>query len=223
MSCLLLAGACVAVHADGAAAEPEDQGDVGKGRQLYETICTSCHGPYGRGDGPLAKNLTLPPADLTVAARLETRSDAELVKLLRYGSGSKHTPMVVSQTLNEDALRDVVAYLRTLYVPGKHVSVGAGRDLYGAVCWTCHGIDGDGNGPSAKSLEGAKPRDFTAPEFRVEGREDELHRIIHEGAAKAFHGSRYMLEWGNKLSPQQIDDVIEYLKTFQTAEARHGT
>jgi mono/diheme cytochrome c family protein len=123
--------------------------------------------------------------------------------------------MVVSQTLNEDALRDVVAYLRTLYVPGKHVSVAAGRDIYAAICWTCHGVKGDGNGPSAKSIDGVKPRDFTAPDFRIEGREDEVHRIISQGAAKAFHGSEYMLEWGNKLSPQQIDDVVEYLRTFQ--------
>ena len=99
-------------------------------------------------------------------------------------------------------------------MPGKHVSVAAGRDIYSAICWTCHGVKGDGKGPSAKHVDGVKPRDFTAPEFRVEGREDELHRIISQGAAKSFHGSQYMLEWGNKLSPQQIDDVVEYLKTF---------
>jgi mono/diheme cytochrome c family protein len=31
-----------------------------------------------------------------------------------------------------------------------------------------------------------------------------------------------MLEWGNKLSPQQIDDVVEYLKTFQGSDVRSG-
>ena len=205
--CLLLAGAAVA--------EAADQAAVDRGQQLYETLCATCHGPYGRGDGPLAENLSVRPPDLTLSATLERRSDAELVKLLRYGSGAKHTPMVVSQTLNEDSLRDVVAYLRTLYVPGKHVSVAAGRDIYGAICWACHGAEGDGNGPSAKNIDGVKPRDFTDPEFRVEGREDELHRIISKGAAKSFHGSEYMLEWGNNLSPRQVRDVVEYLKTFQ--------
>ena len=206
LSCLLL-GASTA----GAA----DQASIDRGQQTYETLCATCHGPYGRGDGPLAQNLTIRPPDLTLASTLEGRSDKELVKLLRYGSGVNHTPMVVSQTLNEDALRDVVAYLRTLYVPGKHVSVPAGRDIYSAICWTCHGVEGDGNGPSAKNIDGVKPRNFTAADFQIEGREKELHQIISQGAAKSFHGSEYMLEWGNKLSPQQIDDVVEYLKTFQ--------
>jgi mono/diheme cytochrome c family protein len=212
----------MAVHTDRAAAESAEQAAVSKGQQLYETICRACHGRYGRGDGPLAKNLSIPPADLTLAAKLETRSDAELVKLLRYGSGNKHTPMVASQVLNEEALRDVVAYLRTLYVPGKHVSVLAGRDIYHSVCWTCHGANGNGEGPSAKNLQGTKPRDFTAADFQIEGREAELHRSISEGAAKAFHGSEFMLEWGTKLSPQQIDDVIEYLVTFQSSDEGTG-
>jgi mono/diheme cytochrome c family protein len=207
LSCLLLAAAAVAASADPA--------EVAVGQDLYEKLCAACHGPYGRGDGPLAENLSVQPPDLTLAATLERQSDEQLVKALRYGSGAKHTPMVMGQNLNEDALRDVVAYLRTLYVPGKHVSVPAGRDIYAAICWTCHGVDGDGKGPSAASIDGVKPRDFTAPDFRITGREAELHRVISQGAAKAFHGSEYMLEWGNKLSPQQINDVIEYLKTFQ--------
>jgi mono/diheme cytochrome c family protein len=207
MSCLLLTGAAAAASGDSAA--------VAAGQEIYENLCASCHGAYGRGDGPLAGNLSVRPPDLTQAATLERQSDAELVAALRYGSGAKHTPMVVSQILNEDSLRNVVAYLRTLYVPGKHVSVPAGRDIYTAICWTCHGVDGDGKGPSAASIDGVKPRDFTAPDFRVSGREAEVHRIISQGASKSFHGSEYMLEWGNKLSPQQIDDVIEYLKTFQ--------
>jgi len=207
------------VTADRAAAGPADQATVTDGKQLYESLCMSCHGIYGRGDGPLAKNLPMRPADLTLSTTLEGRSDAELVKRLRYGTGDKHTPMVAGEVLNEDALQDVVAYLRTLYVPGKHVSVNAGRDIYVAICWTCHGVDGKGDGPSAKSLEGQKPRDFTAAGYQIEGREAEVHEIISLGAAKAFHGSEYMVEWGNKLSPQQIDDVVEFLKTFQTSAA----
>jgi mono/diheme cytochrome c family protein len=60
-----------------------------------------------------------------------------------------------------------------------------------------------------------KPRDFTSKDFIIEGREEEVHRTIFEGAAKTFHGSPYMPEWKTALSHQQTLDVVEYLKTFK--------
>jgi mono/diheme cytochrome c family protein len=100
-------------------------------------------------------------------------------------------------------------------VPGKHVSLLAGRDIYNTFCWMCHGSKGDGEGPAAKNLVGVKPRDFTSKDFIIEGREEEVYRTIFMGAAKAFHGSPYMPEWRTALSRQQIQDVMEYLKTFK--------
>ena len=39
-------------------------------RDLYDRLCASCHGPEGRGDGPVAKALVVRPPDLTsLAAR----------------------------------------------------------------------------------------------------------------------------------------------------------
>jgi mono/diheme cytochrome c family protein len=49
---------------------PVQQDAVRTGQQLYRTHCASCHGPTGRGDGPLAEFLTVRPANLTgIAAR----------------------------------------------------------------------------------------------------------------------------------------------------------
>lgn len=46
------------------------QDAVRTGQQLYRTHCASCHGTAGRGDGPMAGYLNVPPADLTgIAAR----------------------------------------------------------------------------------------------------------------------------------------------------------
>jgi mono/diheme cytochrome c family protein len=40
------------------------------GRDLFEFYCASCHGPAGKGNGPVASALTTKPADLTtIAAR----------------------------------------------------------------------------------------------------------------------------------------------------------
>jgi len=39
------------------------------GSDEYRTSCLSCHGVGGRGDGPLAKFLTVKPTDLTALAK----------------------------------------------------------------------------------------------------------------------------------------------------------
>jgi hypothetical protein len=39
------------------------------GRDMYLRYCASCHGPEGRGDGPLAPSLARLPADLTQLAK----------------------------------------------------------------------------------------------------------------------------------------------------------
>lgn len=39
------------------------------GSDEYRTSCLSCHGVGGKGDGPLARFLTLPPTDLTALAK----------------------------------------------------------------------------------------------------------------------------------------------------------
>lgn len=70
---LRLAAACAAaalalagLRAPGAAAvEPGAPPASGAGARLYATYCASCHGPTGRGDGPVAPALTTPPPDLT--------------------------------------------------------------------------------------------------------------------------------------------------------------
>jgi mono/diheme cytochrome c family protein len=37
---------------------------IGMGEELYRKNCSLCHGPSGHGDGPQAKTLDPPPADL---------------------------------------------------------------------------------------------------------------------------------------------------------------
>jgi mono/diheme cytochrome c family protein len=39
------------------------------GQQMYTAYCAVCHGPNGKGNGPAAEGLTVPPPDLTALAR----------------------------------------------------------------------------------------------------------------------------------------------------------
>ncbi|MFI5315597.1 MAG: c-type cytochrome [Myxococcota bacterium] len=50
-------------------ARSDPSGDPGEGRKLYETHCQFCHGVSGKGDGPLAPELRVTPADLTTIAK----------------------------------------------------------------------------------------------------------------------------------------------------------
>lgn len=43
------------------------EADVGKSE--FQSSCASCHGPDGKGNGPLRAQLRTPPSDLTVLAR----------------------------------------------------------------------------------------------------------------------------------------------------------
>jgi mono/diheme cytochrome c family protein len=40
-----------------------------KGSDLFHTYCAACHGPAGKGNGPMASSLRVKPADLTLLAK----------------------------------------------------------------------------------------------------------------------------------------------------------
>jgi putative copper export protein/mono/diheme cytochrome c family protein len=59
---------------------------IAAGEALFLQNCSSCHGPDGHGDGPAAKDLQPPPADLT-AAHIYAHSDGDLFWWITHGIG----------------------------------------------------------------------------------------------------------------------------------------
>ncbi len=59
--------------------------DIEQGRQLYSTYCAVCHGPAGRGDGPVSFMLRTPPADLT-SRRVVLMKDGSIYATIRNGT-----------------------------------------------------------------------------------------------------------------------------------------
>jgi mono/diheme cytochrome c family protein len=51
-----------------------------EGRRIYVSYCMLCHGPEGKGDGPLAKVMEIKPTDLSTTVR--SRSDTILTKII---------------------------------------------------------------------------------------------------------------------------------------------
>ena len=60
--CSALGALCAAAPAWAQTAEEKL---AAAGREEYLQYCASCHGPEAKGDGPLAEDLSVPPADLT--------------------------------------------------------------------------------------------------------------------------------------------------------------
>jgi len=48
---------------------PVHHTSANSGREMYEAYCAACHGKDGKGHGPVAAALKVPPMDLTVLAR----------------------------------------------------------------------------------------------------------------------------------------------------------
>src|SRR5262245_8621401 len=63
--------------------------DPAEGRKLYDQHCAVCHGDNGKGDGPLAEDLKVPPADLT---EITKRRDGHFpdVELREIIDGRRH-------------------------------------------------------------------------------------------------------------------------------------
>lgn len=58
-----------------------------KGKSLFAINCAMCHGPEGRGDGPVGKKWLVPPANLH-KKRIQDLQDGELFKRITAGYGT---------------------------------------------------------------------------------------------------------------------------------------
>lgn len=84
------------------------------GGKLFAANCTRCHGVDGRGDGPAAKSLPLPPADLT-AEHFWAHSDGELYWYVSHGFAAPNGGVAMpgfGGTLSSEAIWDLIDYLR---------------------------------------------------------------------------------------------------------------
>jgi len=87
-------------------------GDSRKGKAVYEKSCVLCHGPQGRGDGPVGKTTNPPAADFASAAS-KKKTDAELLATIE--TGRPPTAMTGWKGQLSDAeIQDVLAYVRSL-------------------------------------------------------------------------------------------------------------
>jgi mono/diheme cytochrome c family protein len=107
--------------------------------------------------------------------------------------------------------------------PIKNVSAADAKGMFDSYCAVCHGKEGIGNGPAAKSLAKA-PADLTKISARNKGTypEVKVRRYIEGLDEVAAHGSRDMPMWGtlfNSLSRDtaqlRVAALSDYIKGMQ--------
>ncbi|MDP2956375.1 MAG: c-type cytochrome [Longimicrobiales bacterium] len=97
-----------------AAAAPEQAFDA---KGAFTTVCSTCHGPMGAGDGPGAAALNPKPADFGDPTFWAGRTDVQLIKAIREGGAAVgKSPLMPAWggLYNEAQAKALVEYIKTL-------------------------------------------------------------------------------------------------------------
>ncbi|HVR26240.1 MAG TPA: c-type cytochrome [Candidatus Polarisedimenticolia bacterium] len=218
-------------------------GNEKRGKALYGRYCIFCHGRYGDGRGESAPYLDPKPRDFTKAV-FKCRStpsgslplDSDLYDTISRGVHDSGMPSW-KPLLRQERV-DLIAYIKTFSSafqeekPGAPVeippeppssaeSIRRGAQVFESMnCWSCHGKDGRGHGPSAAALTDSKgypitPFDFTSgSRFKCGETDRDMFRDLITG----LDGTP-MPSFASAMTTDQRWDVVHYLRSLSS----HGT
>jgi len=95
--------------------EPKGEGDLNRGKLLYNEKCANCHGPTGHGDGPQAAFLDPKPTNLSDTKYMSTLTDEHIFKTISEGGigvGKSNLMPRWKFVLSEDDIWSVITYIR---------------------------------------------------------------------------------------------------------------
>jgi mono/diheme cytochrome c family protein len=217
------------------------------GSTSFDLYCASCHGRGGTGDGPVASELRIRPADLTQIARRhngvfpheEVRAFIDGTNRQPAAHGSSEMPvwgptfrgLETSDVRIRVRLDNLVAFIESIQAGPPPVAVGEadGASLFRRYCASCHGVNARGDGPMAAQLR-QQPSDLTRFTMRNGGvfPEAKVARIV-DGREVPAHGTGDMPVWGSvfKRSPDaneqtvraRIAAIIRFLSSIQERPA----
>ena len=100
---------------------PPSTASLARGAEIYKQQCATCHGDGGRGDGPGARGLNPPPANLADPQVMGAKSRLDLYRQLLLGVAGTAMPSF-ERTLSEGDRWAVAAYALTLQHSGSQAA-----------------------------------------------------------------------------------------------------
>ncbi len=198
------------------------------GRMVYGHNCQLCHGD--KGQGVLAKDLTVAPRDLALAFAVGDLNHARLREII--SRGIPHTAMpAFSGKIPDEQINAVIDFLRDEYkaitppptvppsAPVANIPVDMnlpmpknlvgnpqwGGEFFMNNCSVCHGTLGNGQGPRSTFMV-TKPRNFLDELSRTT-----LNRPAIFSAVTLGSVGTEMPAWGQVLSEQEIANLTEFV------------
>ncbi len=177
--------------------------EIDSGERVYDSLCLSCHGVYGHGDGPLATTLPVPPRDFVAAPFQQQVTDEALFHTISEGKG---TMPGSADVLSADDRKAVIAFIR-LFTPG--------YELYDRYCVGCHGNKGRPASREILDILGQGDTWEPPPALDHEFFRTRNDERLRKGIRRMLTLNRMpMPHFAGELTAEQVRLVIGYLRTL---------
>jgi len=184
------------------------------GEHLYQQNCSICHG--FNGNGGVGVPLSLEASQTSV-------SDEYLARTIRNGRPGRIMPAF--RHLTEKEIKAIIGHIRswsdqpapTFSNEPVEGDVEHGRQLFARHCAVCHGADGKGGPGTGVTMSRPRSLPILAPALNNSGflasAPDAMIKYTLMNGRKGTPMASF-LEKG--LSEQDIDDVVAYIRSFET-------
>lgn len=186
-----------------AAQGPTQPPSARNGRLIYAQSCAPCHGATGWGDGPTAADLPNPPTAFADPAVARKAVPAEWFEVTKNGRIERMMPPWKNR-LSDQEIWGVVAYALSLHTPSADLA--EGQKAWEAQCASCHGPQGEGDGPQAQAA-GWTLASLADPVYAAQQSLEAWYQVAKQGKGNmpAFDGV---------LTDAALRNVVAYARTF---------
>jgi mono/diheme cytochrome c family protein len=185
-----------------------------RGRVIFERYCVTCHGADGRAETLVAQELVPRPRSFVDPVDM---ARVTMERMYRATKGGKPGTSMAGweEILTEPQIGDVIDYVRSLTperdarsLSGDRLSVEIGARIYKRDCASCHGLTGRADTEIARVLS-PRPRSFVDPIQMARVNDGRMYATIYSGKPGTAMGG-----WRDLISPQEIVDVMRYVRTL---------